>query len=207
MSVERLLSQAKVIEAKKEQMKEHFYSQMQQSTLGDNKISNNKIVYEKLKRDMHIFFEKNQYYVALNSAASETKYRQKDPAATRGKNIIINHKPDPISPANNVYGYEKSTPIKLMGYIKMMHSMGFINLKRNSSECEELLTELWKMVGGTDTNAIRAENLLTVLSAVMNLPVNEVMPTHTGNKSAHMRHKKKGMLCFDQGGACHLTSE
>jgi hypothetical protein len=57
----------------------------------------------------------------------------------------------------------------------MMHDLGFIHLKKSSSAEEELLTELWKSLDGTNENSIKAENLLVVLSAVMNVTVSEVL--------------------------------
>ena len=60
-------------------------------------------------------------------------------------------------------------------YLKMMHELGFIHLKKSSSSEEELLTQLWKILDGTNENSIKAENLLVVLAAVMNVTVPEVL--------------------------------
>lgn len=49
-----------------------------------------------------------------------------------------------------------------------MHSLGFIYVKSRSSSEEEMLTEIWKMLGGTNDNTIKAENLFVVLAGVMN---------------------------------------
>jgi hypothetical protein len=57
----------------------------------------------------------------------------------------------------------------------MMHELGFIHLKKSSSSEEELLTTLWKILDGTNETSIKAENLLIVLSAVMNVTVPEVL--------------------------------
>ena len=56
-----------------------------------------------------------------------------------------------------------------------MHELGFIHLKKSSKSEEKLLTEIWKIMGGTNEGAIKAENLLAVLTAIMNASVPEIM--------------------------------
>ena len=56
----------------------------------------------------------------------------------------------------------------LKAYIKLMHNLGFIKLKNGSDQEEELLTQLWKMMGGTNDNHIKLENLMVALAGVMN---------------------------------------
>mmetsp|Transcript_3907 Transcript_3907/g.3846 ORF Transcript_3907/g.3846 Transcript_3907/m.3846 type:complete len:84 (+) Transcript_3907:1110-1361(+) len=56
-----------------------------------------------------------------------------------------------------------------------MHNLGFIHLKSSSVYEEELLTELWKVLGGTNDNYIKAENLLTALAGIMNLQVSVIL--------------------------------
>lgn len=46
----------------------------------------------------------------------------------------------------------KGTPIKLKNYIKLMHSLGFIHVKNRSLSEEEMLTDIWKIMGGTNDN-------------------------------------------------------
>lgn len=64
---------------------------------------------------------------------------------------------------------KKGTPIKLKNYIKLMHALGFISIKNRSMAEEEMLTELWKKLGGTNDNSIKAENLFVMLCGIMNL--------------------------------------
>ena len=47
---------------------------------------------------------------------------------------------------------KKGTPLNLKGYIKLMHNLGFIHLKQSSPIEEELLTDLWKLMGGANDN-------------------------------------------------------
>ena len=56
-----------------------------------------------------------------------------------------------------------------------MHELGFIHLKKSSKSEEKLLTEIWKIMSGTNEGAIKAENLLAVLTAIMNASVPEIM--------------------------------
>jgi len=101
-------------------------------------------------------------------AAYETQYAQEKLAKFHSKND-----PTPTSAKKGMpvskYQLKKGTPIKLKGYIKLMHALGFISLKNNSANEEELITDLWKFIGGTNTNTVKAENLMLVLAAVMNL--------------------------------------
>lgn len=71
--------------------------------------------------------------------------------------------------ANRESILKQGTPIKLSVYIKMMHGLGFIHVKNRSQLEEDLITELWKLVGGTNDNYIKAENLFVVLAGIMNL--------------------------------------
>ncbi len=56
------------------------------------------------------------------------------------------------------------------------------------------------MLGGTEDNVVKAENLLVALGGVMNLQVAEVLPP----LSSHRDHKRVGPLCFDQSGFVHF---
>jgi hypothetical protein len=62
-----------------------------------------------------------------------------------------------------------------------MHYLGFITLKNNNSRDEELLTDLWKELGGTNENSIKAENLLVILGAVCNTSVSSIVQHHFGD--------------------------
>ena len=63
-----------------------------------------------------------------------------------------------------------------------------------------MLTDLWNMLGGTEDNTTKAENLMVLLGGVMNLIVAEVLPP----QSSHRGHKRAGPLCFDQSGGAHF---
>ena len=61
------------------------------------------------------------------------------------------------------------TYIKLPSYIKLMHVLGFIHIKKRSAAEEAMITEVWKLVGGTIDNKIKAENLLVLMAGVLNI--------------------------------------
>lgn len=50
-----------------------------------------------------------------------------------------------------------------------MHSLYFVHLTNVTASEEALLVELWNTLGGDTESAVKAENLLILLSAVMNL--------------------------------------
>jgi hypothetical protein len=50
-----------------------------------------------------------------------------------------------------------------------MHALGFIHVKSRSLSEEEMLTEIWKMLGGTNESQVKAENLFVVLAGIMNI--------------------------------------
>ena len=52
-----------------------------------------------------------------------------------------------------------------------MHSLYFMHLTNVTASEEALLVELWNTLGGDTESAVKAENLLTLLSAVMNLNI------------------------------------
>lgn len=87
-----------------------------------------------------------------------------------------------------------------------MHNLGFIHLKKSSIHEEELLTDLWKLLGGTNENSIKAENLLTTLAAVMNLQVQDVLMPHLKGQN-YEDHYKVGALCYDSINNLHFSSE
>lgn len=106
-----------------------------------------------------MFFDNDLFYSSVNSAASETHQEhnseQSSSASPRKESGAI--------------ALKKGTPLKLNGYIKLMHTLGFISLNWKCNDEEELLTDLWKVMGGTNENSIKAENLMVVLAAIMNL--------------------------------------
>ena len=87
-----------------------------------------------------------------------------------------------------------------------MHELGFIHLKKSSQAEEKLLTDLWKTLGGSNENAIKAENLLVVLTGVMNAVVPEVMSKHIGDQAEICGHRQVGPLCYDELDNVHFSS-
>jgi len=85
----------------------------------------------------------------------------------------------------------KGTPIKLKNYIKLMHALGFIHVKNRSLSEEEMLTDIWKLLGGTNDNQVKAENLFIVLAGIMNIHLPELL------RKPDTDYKKKGILYFD----------
>lgn len=80
-----------------------------------------------------------------------------------------------------------------------MHTLGFIHIKKSSPAEEELITDLWKMMGGTNENTIKAENLLMVLAAVMNLQVPEIfhnIQSENGHKVGPLSYDEHNNLYF-----------
>ena len=74
---------------------------------------------------------------------------------------------------------KKGTPIKIKDYIKLMHTLGFIYVKCRFPSEEELLTEIWKILGGTNDNTIKAENLFVLLAGIMNAQISELVWDHS----------------------------
>ena len=89
---------------------------------------------------------------------------------------------------------KKGTPIKLKNYIKLMHVLGFIYVKSRSSLEEEMLTDCWKLLGGTNDNSIKAENLFVVLAGIMNIELPDIVKTED---ESHENHSNQGKLCYD----------
>ena len=64
---------------------------------------------------------------------------------------------------------EETENINLKSYIRMMHALGFIHVRNRSSTEEEMLTEIWKNLGGTNENTVKVKNLFLLLAGIMNL--------------------------------------
>lgn len=104
------------------------------------------------------------YYGSLNNAAD-----QADAVASPRQSYNINMVcPTPSSKANINETIRRGTAIKLKTYIQIMHHLGFISINPSNPKDEELLTELWKELQGTNDDTLKAENLLVILGAVMN---------------------------------------
>ena len=75
-----------------------------------------------------------------------------------------------------------------------MHVLGFIYVKSRSSLEEEMLTDCWKLLGGTNDNSIKAENLFVVLAGIMNIELPDIVKTED---ESHENHSNQGKLCYD----------
>lgn len=107
------------------------------------------------------------------SAANECQYESETFKTFNG--ISPTPRKTPIKESENMILLRKGTPIKLKNYIKLMHALGFVSLSYKCLDEEELLTSLWKQIGGTNDNTIKAENLMIVLAGIMNLRLPEVL--------------------------------
>lgn len=87
-----------------------------------------------------------------------------------------------------------------------MHELGFIHLKKSSKSEEKLLTDLWKTLGGTNDGAVKAENLLSVLTAIMNASVPEILNQHFADSADVLGHRELNGLCYDELDNLHFTS-
>jgi hypothetical protein len=38
-----------------------------------------------------------------------------------------------------------------------------------------MLTDIWKILGGTDDNSVKAENLIVLLSGIMNIQLKDIV--------------------------------
>lgn len=102
---------------------------------------------------------------------------------------------------------KKGTSIRLKTYIQMMHHLGFISLKESSQTDEELLTDIWKELGGNNENTVKAENLLVFLGAVMNTQVTEILSYHFSDQAEVLGHSRKGFMCYDDSNDAHFLSQ
>jgi hypothetical protein len=152
--------------------------------------TNHKIVFAILNKDFNDFFERDPYYSACVSAATETSYK------TTSKDTDFIDK----APKN----LEKGLQIKLKTYIKIMHSLYFMHLTNVTASEEGLLVELWNTLGGDTEGAVKAENLLTLLSAVMNLNLEGLVRTYSEEEKAN--HYSRGFLHFDENNDLYFES-
>jgi hypothetical protein len=50
-----------------------------------------------------------------------------------------------------------------------MHILGFINVAGKTNGEEDMLSDIWKLLGGTPENQIKAENLFIFLCGILNI--------------------------------------
>jgi hypothetical protein len=94
---------------------------------------------------------------------------------------------------NTMEQMKKGTPIKLKNYIKLMHALGFIHVKSRSLSEEEMLTDIWKLLGGTNENFVKAENLFVVLAGIMNIQIPDII-----RKQDFSSYTRKCLLYYDE---------
>ena len=195
---------------------------MTMSTSPSQRDFNNKVIFERLKKDFDIYFNRDKYFGSLTdsgtklgdlpmtspstSIMSPSTVVGGGPASTFGFNLSImgtSPKRDP----NMLTVIKKGTQIKLKSFLKMMHELGFISLKKSSNAEENLLTTLWKMLEGTNENSIKAENLLIALAAVMNVTTPEVLVPHIADQADVLGHRQHGIMCYDELENLHFTSK
>jgi hypothetical protein len=97
----------------------------------------------------------------------------------------------------------KGTPIKLMNYIKLMHILGFINVAGKTNGEEDMLSDIWKLLGGTPENQIKAENLFIFLCGILNIQLPDLIQEHKLG-DIPKTHTKTNPLCYDQFSNSHF---
>jgi hypothetical protein len=102
---------------------------------------------------------------------------------------------------NTMEQMKKGTPIKLKNYIKLMHALGFIHVKSRSLSEEEMLTDIWKLLGGTNENFVKAENLFVVLAGIMNIQIPDIV-----RKQDYSSYTRKGLLYYDEYNNAYFGS-
>ena len=171
-------------------------------TSSAKKEKNNRFVYEKLKKDFSNFFNKEITFPE-NSLLNTPKapFKDKSPISTGKCCGVFTPKLKKTEDSlafkggkNTLEMLKKGTPIKLKNYIKLMHVLGFIYVKSRSSLEEEMLTDCWKLLGGTNDNSIKAENLFVVLAGIMNIELPDIVKTE---EESHENHSNQGKLCYD----------
>lgn len=85
-----------------------------------------------------------------------------------------------------------------------MHSLYFMHLTNVTASEEALIVELWNTLGGDNENAVKAENLLTLLSAVMNLNHDNIIKDYSDDEIEN--HYSRGILNFDENNNLYFTS-
>eukprot|EP00347_Sterkiella_histriomuscorum_P021695 403333083 len=171
---------------------------------------NHKIVYDKLKKDFANFFNKeiiynsNQSESLLNDKTGISPFKNQKDSTPKSQinDDLISRK----SGKNTIDLLKKGTPLKLKNYIRLMHTLGFIHVTNRSSSEEEMLTEIWKILGGTNDNMVKAENLFVLLAGIMNIQLPDLVQKHTKKEAPHMGHRINGCLCYDQFNNAHFIS-
>ena len=70
-----------------------------------------------------------------------------------------------------------------------MHSLYFVHLTNVTDKDESLMCDMWKSLGGINMDSkVKAENVLTLLSATMNLNVAEIIIQYSDEESKKNIH-------------------
>ena len=85
-----------------------------------------------------------------------------------------------------------------------MHSLYFMHLTNVTASEEALIVDLWNTLGGDTENAVKAENLLTLLSAVMNLNLCGVVKNYPDEEREN--HYSRGLLHFDENNNLYFDN-
>ena len=115
-------------------------------------------MFEKLKKDFASFFNKDIFSSVTSGSQPNEPYQDKSPIQASKTCGVFSPKFNfeqemtAKSGKNAIEQMKKGTPIKLKNFIKLMHALGFIHVKSRSLAEEEMLTDIWKLLGGTNDN-------------------------------------------------------
>lgn len=146
--------------------------------------NNNRILYNCLRKDFNAFFENDPYFKTCLTAAQDTEYDTKNI-----KSIDFMDK-SPQKPT-----YDNGILIKLKYFIKLMHSLYFVHLTNVTARDEQLISDMWKSLANGQER-VKAENILTLFSAAMNLNVPEIILKYSEEESENHRHS--GLFHFNE---------
>lgn len=85
-----------------------------------------------------------------------------------------------------------------------MHSLYFMHLTNVTASEEALIVDLWNTLGGDNESAVKAENLLILLSAVMNLNQDNIVKQYSEDEVEN--HYSRGILNFDENNNLYFAS-
>lgn len=85
-----------------------------------------------------------------------------------------------------------------------MHSLYFMHLTNVTASEEALIVDLWNTLGGDNESAVKAENLLALLSAVMNLNQENIVKFYSDEETEN--HYSRGILNFDENNNLYFAN-
>lgn len=86
-----------------------------------------------------------------------------------------------------------------------MHSLYFMHLTNVTPSEEALIVDLWNTLGGDTEGSLKAENLLTLLSAVMSLNLCGIVKTYSDEEMEN--HYSRGFLHFDENNNLYFANK